>query len=453
MKRTETNSHSLGRVSKAGHSTVVRGEHLGTGGRHEVHAAGRGKWETIMINVCDVLLVGGARQDADAIRDLLAEASGQGFRLHHADSLSAALDRLGAKAIDAALLETSLPDSTPLEAVTSIRIHAPAVPVLVLSAIEDEAMAYGAVRSGAEDCLVKSRLDGPGLVRAIQYAIARNGRKKLEASAEEEEAPVIGIMGAKGGVGTTTIACHLGVALKQLTGKPVLVADLDLFGGQAGFLLRAQSSHTVADAAASVHRLDADCWKGMVAQAPVGVDVLLSPGLDYIDEMPSLRDVRHVLRIVRSWYSTVIVDLGCLNSVSVELLSVLTELLLVTTPELQSLRGAKSVLAKLPQIGAASERTRIVLNRSSQRATITREETERVLARRVYAALPNNYAALAVAYEAGQLLPGKEELNRQFTALAAQLCGVEIAAEPAGRFSRFLKTFKGGVAEVCPELR
>ncbi len=406
-----------------------------------------------MISVCEVLLVGGARQDADAIRELLAEASGQGFRVHHADSLSAALDCLGAKMIDAALLETSLPDSAPIEAVASIRIHAPAVPVLVLSGIEDEAMAYGAVRSGAEDCLLKSRLDGPGLARAIQYAIARNGRKKMEALVEQDEAPVIGILGAKGGVGTTTIACHLAVALKQLTGKPVLVADLDLFGGQAGFLLRAESSHTVADAAASVHRLDADCWKAMVAQAPAGVDVLLSPGLDYLDETPSLRDIRHVLRIVRSWYSAAIVDLGCLNSISVELLPVLSELLLVTTPELQSLRGAKSVLTKLQQTGAAGEGVRIVLNRSSQRATITREETERVLGRRIYATLPNNYGALALAYEAGQLLPGKEDLNRRFTALAAQLCGREIPAEPTGRLSRFLKTFKDGVAEVCPDLR
>ncbi len=409
--------------------------------------------ENSMNNVYEILLVGGAGQEADAVRRLLADAGGQVFRLHHADSLSAALDRLATRQIDAALIETSMPDSTALEAVSAIRIYAAAVPMLVLSGIDDEAMAYGAVRGGADDCLVKPRLDGPALARSIQYAIARHRRNVVESAAQESESPIIGVLGAKGGVGTTTVACHLSTALHQLSGGAVLLADMDFFGGQAGFLLRAQSAHTVADAAASVHRLDSDCWKAMVAQSPAEIDVLLAPGLDSLDEPPATRDVRHVLRIVRSWYSAIVVDLGCLNSLSSKLLASLTELLIVTAPEIQPLLGAKSVLAKLPEIAGAPEQACIILNRCSRRSTITPEEAERVLGQRVYAALSNNYGALALAYEAGQLLPARDELNRQFAALAAKLAGRDVKAPEPGRFSRLFRNVGVSAATACPAQR
>lgn len=104
---------------------------------------------------------------------MLSEASDSRFVLTLVPRLAEALERLVETRFDAILLDLNLPDSSGLEAVRSINLVAPGVPVVVLSGWEDEALATRAVEVGAQDYLVKGRADGAGLARAIRYAIRR----------------------------------------------------------------------------------------------------------------------------------------------------------------------------------------------------------------------------------------------------------------------------------------
>ena len=84
--------------------------------------------------------------------------------------------------IDAILLDLGLPDSQGLNTFEKIHAAAQKVPILILTAFKDDALALEAVRRGAQDYLIKGKIDGSTLARAITYAIER---KKLEETVEK----------------------------------------------------------------------------------------------------------------------------------------------------------------------------------------------------------------------------------------------------------------------------
>ncbi len=134
-----------------------------------------------------VLLIEDDPDDVLLIQEMLVGEDGcrlasPGFELARADRLSAGLERLSGQEFDVALLDLSLPDSQGLD--TFVRAHekAPGVPIIVLTGMDDQTMAAGAVHAGAQDYLVKGQVEGHLLARAIRYAIERH---KLLAELEE----------------------------------------------------------------------------------------------------------------------------------------------------------------------------------------------------------------------------------------------------------------------------
>jgi signal transduction histidine kinase/DNA-binding NarL/FixJ family response regulator len=126
-----------------------------------------------------VLLVEDNPGDARLIREMIAEARETPFLLERVDRLEQGIARLGAGEFSAVLLDLSLPDSQGLETFRRLHAHAPDIPILVLTGLDDEELGLQAIREGAQDYLVKGRVDGHLLIRALRYAIER---KRQEAA-------------------------------------------------------------------------------------------------------------------------------------------------------------------------------------------------------------------------------------------------------------------------------
>jgi signal transduction histidine kinase len=127
-----------------------------------------------------VLLIEDSRTCAELVRSLLAEQHAPALAVDCADRLSAGLQCLAAGGIDVVLLDLNLPESEGLDTVRRVRAQAPLVPIVVLTTLDDEALALSAVQEGAEDYLLKWKVDGDALVRALRYAIERGRRAQLE---------------------------------------------------------------------------------------------------------------------------------------------------------------------------------------------------------------------------------------------------------------------------------
>jgi CheY-like chemotaxis protein len=120
-----------------------------------------------------VLMVEDNPGDADLVRELLAEGGDASFCIECADRLAAGKERLQQGGVDVVLLDLSLPDSDGLETLDQLIAQAPAVPVVILTGLQEDRVGLESVGRGAQDYLVKGQFTGPILKRAIRYGIER----------------------------------------------------------------------------------------------------------------------------------------------------------------------------------------------------------------------------------------------------------------------------------------
>src|SRR5262245_31402485 len=117
-----------------------------------------------------ILLVEDDPGDAELLLETLAEGSTPTFHVDRVERLQTALERLGRDSIDVVLLDLSLPDSRGLETFTKLRAQVPSLPIVILTGFDDDSFAIEAVSKGAQDYLIKGRVDRADLVRTIRYA-------------------------------------------------------------------------------------------------------------------------------------------------------------------------------------------------------------------------------------------------------------------------------------------
>src|SRR5260370_35060826 len=104
---------------------------------------------------------------------MTAEDPDTPFALHCGERLALGLEHLSAGKTGLVLLDLALPDSFGLDTFSKVYAHSPAVPIIVLTGNDDQNTALSAVKGGAQDYLVKSRLDRRRLGRSMYYSIER----------------------------------------------------------------------------------------------------------------------------------------------------------------------------------------------------------------------------------------------------------------------------------------
>ena len=135
-----------------------------------------------------VLLAEDNRADARLLQEALAPVKSPRFQLTHVERLSEMRTHLREHTPDVVILDLGLPDSHDLETLVLTRAQAAEVPIVVLTGLEDEALAIQAMGEGAQDYLVKGRLDSGSLVRSLRYAIERKRAEEAVRRSEVEAA-------------------------------------------------------------------------------------------------------------------------------------------------------------------------------------------------------------------------------------------------------------------------
>lgn len=147
--------------------------------------------------ILNVLLIEDNDQLAGLMTQILSRVPNTTFAVETCGSLTDGLQRLPSGGIDLALLDLTLPDSTGIESFTQLYHQFPSLPIVVLTALEDESLALTALREGAQDYLIKNEINPRSLTRAIRYAIERKrgeeARSQLAAIVESSHDAIIGL--------------------------------------------------------------------------------------------------------------------------------------------------------------------------------------------------------------------------------------------------------------------
>jgi Flp pilus assembly CpaE family ATPase len=378
-----------------------------------------------------ILLIEDDPDFAQLVRRWLIPQTDSDFALLWKDSLVAGLQRLEQGGVDVVLLDLGLPDSNGIETFLRIKAQSKAVPIIVLSAGDDESLALQMVQKGAQDYIVKGTCKGDVLIKAIRYALVRQ-IGQTTGTAAPNLAKTIGVLGAKGGAGTTTFACNLAVELRSQTKHSTLLLDLDVNAGLVGFLINTRSERSILDAVANIDRLDRSCWNGIVSHGPGDLELLQSPCLLGRGQLNPAQ-VREILSAVRSFYNWIVLDLGRLTAFSVELLGQADELYLFTTTQLPALYEAKRVVDALKELGFAMDRLRLIVSEINNSPTIDHSDLDRVFGIPVDLRLSDAGHELQEAHTAGKLPDKNGGYRKQIASLARKIAGLPAAEEASKR--------------------
>jgi PAS domain S-box-containing protein len=166
-----------------------------------------------------VILVEDNFKEAALFKKVLSEARRVRFELTHTRRLEETIKLLEQDSFDLILLDLCLPDSQGLETVASVRAKAPLTPIVVLTDCDDEELAANAMRSGAQDYLIKAQVNSPLLVRVLCHAIER--AQLWHKLRESEERYALAVNAGKVGVWDwklETNEIYLDASLKAILG-------------------------------------------------------------------------------------------------------------------------------------------------------------------------------------------------------------------------------------------
>jgi pilus assembly protein CpaE len=323
--------------------------------------------------------------------------------------------------------QTSLPP-----AVALMKSEHPSTGVVIVAGTLDPVVMLEAMRAGVTEWVAEPVK--PADLTAAIHRVA--GIAPVAAGGD-----LFVVLGAKGGVGTTTLAVNLATTLAADAKGGTLLVDVHPSGGDAALFLGAEPRFTLRDALNNTHRLDEAYFKGIVVKTASGPDLLAAPdhGMAATVEPGKLRAV---LDAAKRAYRYVVADVEHTDVSIEETLDLASRIVVVVTQELPAVRaGARTAALLKKRYG--KERVEIVLNRYDRSSEIPAEELERTFTAPLVHRFPSNYRLAIDALNKGRpiVVDNHNKLAASFTAHARSLSGATArtsapADRPAGLLSK-----------------
>ena len=318
---------------------------------------------------------------------------------------------------------------TAIATIEKIRAAHPAVSIFMIAAEANPGVILQAMRAGANEFFA-----WPLENDAFHEGLTRIASRMQGSTVARQQATVLAFIGAKGGVGTTTLAVNTAVDLSRLGGGSTLIVDLKPGLGEVALFLGLRCRYTLLDALENLHRLDEEFLGELVVHHKSGIDILA--GSDNFDR-PGSGDgaaIDEILRLVSAQYNYIVVDAGSqLTAPAASTLYAADAVCLVANPDVASVRNTQRLLERIRQLGPAGERIRVLLNRAAEPYPIPPSQIEAALGHPIHQTFPSDYRTVAGALNAGVpiALAGNSDLAGQFEKFTRPFLN-DAPAEPAG---------------------
>jgi pilus assembly protein CpaE len=296
------------------------------------------------------------------------------------------------------------------------------VPIIMLTAEKEVEQKVRGLRAGADDYLVKP-FHQAGLLARMKSLLARFQSREGAGGGKAPMGKLLAFYGAKGGVGTTTLAINAAIALHdEQTRRVALVDGVLQFGDHRVFLDLGNDRKSISDLV-SAPSIDADLMKSVLVRHDSGVDLLLAPPSPEDGDLVTEAQMGQSLAILRTMYDYVVVDVEKrLGDLTLSVLDHADMIFVVMTADLSCLKNVRLVLEALGRIGYESSRVKLLLNRSNAFTGISVQAAEGALKRQFEFKITNEYRVAISAQNSGtpfSFSKPDSPLGREIAQLAA----------------------------------
>ncbi len=331
--------------------------------------------------------------DIDSLKLIGLMLQRQGYEISAASAGGQALAKASAESPDLIILDVMMPDMDGYEVCRRLRAD-PAtqgIPIIMFTAktlVDDKVTGFEA---GADDYLTKPTHPAE-LASRVKAVLARSAAQRRTAS---DSGVAIGVIGAKGGVGTTTVAMNIAAAMGQK--EPTILADIRPGQGSLGLALgMGRSSGMTNLLARNPNEINPRTIDGELVTHSSGIKLLLSsirPKESQLQVNPDTAAL--IIKQLRSLARIVIVDLGAgLSRQNARLVKEVDQLAIVVEPYRVPLNMAREMLKELEGLSFGKGRTNVILlNRAQSTLQVPWQEAEQIL----------NHEMLAIISPASEL--------------------------------------------------
>lgn len=349
--------------------------------------------------------------DLNIQRVLVFTLKQEGYEVIVASDGQAGVDLAASARPDLILMDVAMPKLDGYAATQKIRAAEDGrrVPIIMLTAEADVEQRVKGLRAGADDDIVKP-FHPLELMARIKALLARGGGTRQLTGGE---APLLGQLccfyGAKGGVGTTTIAINTAIALARDLKRRTALVDANLqFGDMRVFLDLGLDTASIVNAITEPD-LDGDLLKKLVVRHHAGMELLPAPptpeAADIVVERqradPS--SLTHLLSLFRRAYDYTLVDMAkSIDDFNLQLFDEADTIFVVMTADLSCLKNVRLVLETMDSLGYERSKVQLVLNRSNAYTGINVSNAESALGRSIDYQVINEYRGAISALNSGE---------------------------------------------------
>lgn len=345
---------------------------------------------------------------------------------------------------DAVVISLEEPVARPLKSIEALAIAAPEVPVVVVSSLVEKDYLRRAMVAGARD-FVGHPLTQDELTRTITTVVeVDRKRRSLSQDVLEngQRGELLTIFSGKGGVGKTTLATNLAVAMsiEAKQKQRVAIVDFDVLLGDVAIMLDVTPERTVADLVPLIEKLDPELLRSFLHVHSSGVKVLCAPTRVEDSEALNPDRIRRILDVLARTFDYVVVDLPrTFDDRVVTALDMASTILLVANYDVPTLKSTKVALDTLRSWRYSEDKLKLVVNHANRTNGFAPGEAEGALDYPVYWKVPSDFAVAATSNHGKPFVQGQptSKIAQNVAGLAANLMGAH--AQGKGLLSRLLE--------------
>ncbi len=325
------------------------------------------------------------------------------------------------------------------------------IPVLCVGQSDDVEDRIRFLEAGADDVMAKP-FDARELEARVEALLLRFQRSKdmtvlsADGLTVTQQRRTVAVHSPRGGVGTTTIATNVAMAMARQKPDRVVLVDLHLQFGQVATHLNLQVKQSLADVARDESAMrEPELLRTYAIRHDSGLHVLAAPASPELAELVTAEHVGRILTTLLDSYDWVVIDAGSwLDERTMTVFEHADSVILVVCPEISALKALHGLLDYLNEAGSVAAKSTFVLNNQFSREILTLRDVESALGTRVATELPYDpFLYLKSVNEGVPIVLGAPRSlpAERFEKLAATAFGtdgaVTLGAEPPKRASRF----------------